>query len=150
MTSAERWLTLALRVLAIPVLLAIPCALLPVSGMNATHQWLGLGPLPDAPIVEYLARSSSLLYGFHGLLLLLVATDVRRYLPVIALLGGAGVAFGMAMFVIDYAAGLPVHWRWIEAGAIVIESGVILALAWRAGNAGAKASRRVLQPSSNA
>jgi hypothetical protein len=135
MTSAERWLSLALRILSVPVLLAIPCALLPVAWMDSTHQWLGLGPLPEAPILEYLARSSSLLYGFHGLLLLLVATDVRRYLPVIWLLGGAGLLFGVAIFAIDYAAGLPAHWRWVEAGAIIAESIVVLVLAWRAAKA---------------
>ncbi|MCL4178716.1 MAG: hypothetical protein KJ072_13370 [Verrucomicrobia bacterium] len=131
MSSAERWLSLALRILAVPVLLAIPCALLPMDRMDAIHQGLGLGPLPAAPILEYLARSSSLLYGFHGFILLLVASDVRRYLPVIWLLGGAGFAFGLAMLVIDHVAGLPVYWRWLEGGFILGESGIILVLTWR-------------------
>jgi hypothetical protein len=135
MSSAERWLSLALRILAVPVLLAIPCALLPMDWMNAIHQRLGLGPLPTAPILEYLARSSSLLYGFHGFILLLVASDVRRYLPLIWLLGGAGLAFGLAMLVIDHLAGLPVYWRWLEAGFILGESGIILLLTWRADQA---------------
>ena len=135
MSSAERWLSLALRILAVPVLLAIPCALLPMDWMAAIHQRLGLGPLPDAPILEYLARSSSLLYGFHGFILLLVASDVRRYLPLIWLLGGAGFAFGLAMLVIDHLAGLPVYWRWLEGGFILGESGIILLLTWRADQA---------------
>jgi hypothetical protein len=131
MSRAERLLSWLLRILAVPVLLAIPCALLPVAWMDATHQWLGLGALPEAPILEYLARSASLLYGFHGFLLLLVASDVRRYLPVIWLMGGAGFAFGLAMIVIDHAAGLPVYWRWLEGGFIVAESSLILILARR-------------------
>ena len=132
MTPAERWLALALRILAVPVLLAFPCALLPVSWMDATHRWLGLGALPEAPILEYLARSSSLLYGYHGLLLLLVASNVPRHLPVIWLMGGAGVAFGLAMLVIDHAAGLPAYWQALEGSFIALESCLILILAWRA------------------
>jgi len=132
MSRAERSLALVLRILAVPVLLAIPCALLPVAWMDATHRWLGLGAMPDAPIIKYLARSTSLLYGFHGLLLWLVASDIRRYLPVIWLMGGAGLVFGLAMFVIDHAAGLPVYWRWLESGFIVVESAIILAFTWRA------------------
>jgi len=132
MSPAERWLSGVLRILAVPVLLALPCALLPVAWMDATHRWLGLGALPVAPIVEYLARSASLLYGFHGLLMLLVASDVRRYLPVIWLMGGAGLAFGLTMLIVDHLAGLPVHWRWLEGTIIMIESGVILALTRRA------------------
>ena len=135
MSRAERWLSLALRILAVPMLLAIPCALLPVAWMDATHQWLGLGSLPQAPILEYLARSASLLYGFHGVLLLLVASDVRRYLPVIWLLGGAGVAFGLAMLAIDHAAGLPVYWRRLEGGIIMGEGALVLGLARRATSA---------------
>jgi hypothetical protein len=132
MSSAERWLSGVLRLFAVPVLLALPCALLPVAWMDATHRWLGLGVLPVAPIVEYLARSCSLLYGFHGLLLLLVASDVRRYLPVIWLMGGAGFAFGLTMLIVDHLAGLPLHWRWLEGAIIMTESGIILALARRA------------------
>jgi hypothetical protein len=131
MNAAERRLAMVLRILAVPVLLAIPCALLPMPWMEAIHQWLGLGTLPDSPIVEYLARSSSLLYGFHGILLLLVASDVRRYLSVIWLMGGAAFAFGLAMFVIDHMARLPVYWRWLEGGIITIESTIILVLTWR-------------------
>lgn len=135
MSRAERSLALVLRILAVPLLLAIPCALLPVSWMDATHRWLGLGAMPDAPIIKYLARSSSLLYGFHGLLLWLVASDVRRYLPVIWWMGGAGFGFGLALFVIDRAAGLPVYWRWLEGGFVVVESAVILFFTWRASRA---------------
>jgi hypothetical protein len=132
MSPAERWLSRVLRILAVPVLLAIPCAFLPVAWMDVTHQWLGLGPLPNAPILEYLARSCSLLYGFHGFILLLIASDVRRYLPVIWLMGGAGLAFGVAMLVIDHVAGLPVYWRWLEGSFILLESGIILWLTWSA------------------
>jgi hypothetical protein len=94
MSPAERWLSVVLRILAVPVLLALPCA--------------------------------------HGLLLLLVASHVRRYLPVIWLIGGAGFAFGLTMLGVDHLAGLPLHWRWLEGTIIMTESGVILALARRA------------------
>jgi hypothetical protein len=47
-------------------------------------------------------------------------------------MGGAGFVFGLAMFVIDHAVGLPPYWRWLEGGFIVVESAIILALTWRA------------------
>ena len=131
MNAAERRLAWVLRILAVPMLLAIPCALMPMAWMEAIHLWLGLGELPETPIVEYLARSSSLLYGFHGILLLLVASDVRRYLSVIWLMGGAAFVFGLAILVIDHMARLPIYWRWLEGGIILLESTIVLVLTWR-------------------
>ena len=45
------------------------------------HRQVGLGELPQVPIVGYLTRSISALYALHGALLVFMAGDVRRYLP---------------------------------------------------------------------
>ena len=44
-------------------LCALPAVFLPTSLMDSTHRQLGLGPLPDGPIVQYLARSVAGLYA---------------------------------------------------------------------------------------
>jgi hypothetical protein len=65
---------MALAILAVP---------LPASWMEAIHRAGGLGELPDAPIVDYLARTTSWMYAMLGGLCLLLATDPRRYAPII-------------------------------------------------------------------
>ena len=51
-----RWLLVACGVMT---LLALPAVFLPQAAMDAIHRSLGLGPLPEGPIVLYLARSLS-------------------------------------------------------------------------------------------
>jgi len=40
---------------------------------------MGLGDMPKGPIVEYLARSTSLFCALPGELLWYIASDLRRY-----------------------------------------------------------------------
>ena len=80
---AEKWMIVLLRLTAVVLLTALFPAVMPFAWMDATHQWLGLGKLPDAPIVGYLTRSLSALYAVHGVLVLYLSLDVRRFLPVI-------------------------------------------------------------------
>ena len=70
--DALRWF---LRLVGAFSLLALPCALMPFSWMDATHRWLGLGTLPSEPIVAYLARSLSLFYALLGGLLWVASFD---------------------------------------------------------------------------
>lgn len=132
MNRAERLLALVLRVFSVPLLCALPCALLPFAWMDVVHRELGLGALPPDPIVHYLARSCSLLYAMHGALLLFASFDVRRYLPLIRFVAALGIAFGVGMVWVDHAAGLPAHWQWMEGAVIIAESGVLLWLVRRA------------------
>lgn len=108
------------------LLLAFPAAALPVDWMAATHRWLGLGSFPAAPVVDYLTRSVSLLYGLCGVLLLAVARDVRRFAPVILVLAWSGVAFGVAVFAVDLHAGMPRYWVLGEGSLSAALGGVFL------------------------
>ena len=63
MKRAEVAIVVILRVLGGFALGAIPAIFLPYSWMNAIHDFMGLGDLPNAPIVSYLARSLSLFYA---------------------------------------------------------------------------------------
>lgn len=110
MHNAERWLKLLLLLFGLPPILAIISFLMPTSWMAAVHEWLGMGVLPDKPIVDYLARYASAFSAFYGFLLLLLLTDVRRYAPVITfqavaiiVLSGLGAIFG-------WRAGMPAWW----------------------------------------
>jgi hypothetical protein len=64
-------------------LLALPAVFMPTASMDAFHRNLGLGPLPQGPIVEYLTRSVSALYAAFGSLTLVIAWDLRRFGPVV-------------------------------------------------------------------
>ena len=68
-------------------LLALFAVVMPYSSMDATHQWLGLGKLPDQPIVGYLARSLSASYALLGGLLWFLSFDVHRHRPTLCFLG---------------------------------------------------------------
>jgi hypothetical protein len=136
--TAERLLAWLLRLGACLTLPAFLTALLPAATMAAVHRALGLGAVEVGPVFDYMARSLSLLYGFHGGLMLLLSFHVRRLAPVVVYLGGMNVVLGAALLAIDLHAGLP--WWWIAAeGPPVIATGVLfLALARKAARTAAR------------
>jgi len=129
---AHKVLIAALRVTGVILLTALFPAAMPFSWMDAVHARLGLGALPEEPIVGYLTRSCSLLYAFHGALLLYLSTDLDRYLPAIRFLVAISVPFGVALFWIDRAVGMPPYWVAFEGPPLVL---LALVLWWLAGKA---------------
>ena len=129
--TADRLLVLLLRIDAAVVLCAAPCALLPFSWMDTVHRdWLGLGPLPDAVITRYMARSLALMYAMHGTVVLFVTLDWKRYRPFVPVLAWLHAAFGCAMLLIDLDAGLP--WWWTAGeGPPLVAYGVVLLILYR-------------------
>lgn len=124
-STEERFLVLVLRFSGVVLLLAFAAVFLPVTWMATAHRWLGLGKFPSFPIVDYLTRSISILYGIKGGLYLLLSTDVRRFRPVIVYSAWAAIGFGLAMLVIDVRAGLP--WTWtLGEGPFIILVGVAM------------------------
>jgi hypothetical protein len=120
-----------LRIAAGVLLLAFPAVLLPFAWMQAVHRWLGMGELPERPILAYLARSLSGFYGIHGLLLLFVSFDVRRYLPLIRFILAVSALGGVGLLVIDLTAGMPWFWTWTEGPSLIVFYGLLLGLACR-------------------
>ena len=122
--TPEWWLKLLLRLWGAPPLLAIIAFVMPQSWMALAHAWLGMGALPDKPIVDYLARYASALSVFYGAVVLVFATDVHRYAGLITLqailimvFSAVGCAFGLR-------AGMPAWWMaadiascWVFCGA---------------------------------
>jgi len=113
-------------------LLALPAVFLPTSAMNAFHRGLGLGPLPDGPIVQYLARSLSAFYAAFGSLTLLLASDVERFAPLITWWGVTAIAFGLLLIGIDLTAGMPIPWMFGEVMFLVCAGAAVLLLQWQA------------------
>jgi len=131
MNTNEKLLKWLLRASGVVMLAALGAVVMPYRWMDEIHRTLGMGALPDAPIVRYLTRSSSLLYALHGALILFIACDVKRWLPIIHFLGTASVVFGLVMLAIDWNAGLPGFWSAVEGPFVIVLGGVILWLARR-------------------
>ncbi len=108
--SAESLLVFLLRCGGVLLSSAFAAIFLPTSWMAASHGWLGLGEFPAGPLTDYLARSISGLYGFHGVLLFVVASDPVRYERIVLYLGLMNILFGVALLAIDLHAGMPALW----------------------------------------
>ena len=129
MTRADKVLVLLLRFLGVGSLLALVPVFMPFAWMAATHRWLGLGEMPAAPVVEYLARSLSAFYALVGALCLLVAADLDRYRPLVRSLGVAFALLGLVFLFIDLAAGMPWWWAAAEGPATAVVSALLFVLA---------------------
>ena len=124
---AHRLLVIVLRIAGVVTLAAFPAMCLPVDFMASSHERLGLGEFPRAAVVDYLARSIAALYGFHGVLVLLVSTDPVRYRAIVWYIAIMNVTFGMMMVAIDLHAGLPAYWTALE-GPPITAFGIVIAL----------------------
>src|SRR6476646_5130413 len=115
----RRLLIVMLRLGGCFTVIAFLAILLPVDWMAATHRWLGLGEFPRAPIVDYLTRSVAAMYGFHGVILLVISRDPIRHLDLVRALGVMNIVFGTLLLFIDLHAGLPLHWTLTEGPPVV-------------------------------
>jgi hypothetical protein len=127
----ETILCILLRYMGFVTMLALVAVFMPYSWMNATHRWLGLGDLPAAPIVGYLARSLSLFYALLGGLLWFLSSSPRRHRAVLLSLGAAFVSFGVICFGIDFVEDLPNFWKWVEGPFVILYGAALLLLALR-------------------
>ena len=109
-------------------LLALPAVFMPVDWMDMFHRQLGLGPLPEGPIVQYLARSVSALYAAFGSLTIMLALDLARYARLITWWGIVAILFGAILLGVDLFADMPAHWTWGEVPYTVLTGSVVLLL----------------------
>jgi hypothetical protein len=122
----HRRLALVLRILGTLDLLALVAAVAPRRWIILAHDWCGLGPLPDGPVVGYLYRSASLLYALHGAMIWFVAGDVVRYWPLIRFLAILAVVHGAFLIGVDAAEKLPGWWRWAEGPGFAATGAIVL------------------------
>lgn len=138
--TRDRFLALFLRVVGAVAGLAALCAVMPLRWMDAVHRALGMGALPDRPIVEYLARSTSAFYALVGGLFWMLSLDLVRYRPLVRRIGLAIIAFGVLLLWTDVRAGMPWFWQATE-GPVNVMFGVIMAWAGRARGSPAEGHR---------
>ena len=81
--------------------------------------------------MDYLARSVAAFYGFHGVLLFLISTDVVRYRPLVWYVAAMSVVLGFMLLAIDLHAGLPAYWTAFEGPPVVVIGLLIAYLNWR-------------------
>lgn len=126
---SETLLRLLLRVSGLVLMLALPAALMPTEWMRWTNDRLLADPLPATPLTQYLTRSLSGLYAAFGVVTWFLATDVRRYAPIIACKSLAGMLFAVGVFMLDLAIGLPWYWTAVEGPGIfaICLAGLVLA-----------------------
>jgi hypothetical protein len=89
-----------------------------------------MGELPAVPIVGYLARTASLQYGLHGILLWAISFDVARYAPLVPLLGTLKLVQALAIAIVDATGGMPLWWTIVEPVCLAL-AGAALLVAWR-------------------
>jgi uncharacterized protein YjeT (DUF2065 family) len=124
--SRNSFLTLYLRLVGTVAGLAAIGAGMPLRWMDTIHRAIGMGALPDGPIVEYLARSTSAFYALLGALLWMVSFDLVRYQLLVRRLGMAIIALGILLLWTDIMAGMPWFWQAMEGPANIVLGTIIL------------------------
>jgi len=125
MVSGMTALQLILRLFGTSSLFALVFVAAPRGWMQEIHVALGMGEMPDAPVVWYLARSASAFYAILGGLFWVLSFDPAGHRTVLRYLGWAIVLFGLSLYLIDYLEGLPLFW-WTFEGSVVTTFGAAI------------------------
>jgi hypothetical protein len=119
MADKPRLLAALLRLEGTIEMLAFIAVVMPHAWMAAAHRWLGMGELSAFPLLDYMIRSVSLLYGLHGVLLMLLATDVRRFRLLIIYTAASYLLAALAFTAIDVRNSMPWWWSVSEVGSVL-------------------------------
>ncbi len=125
MKHSRGLLAALLRVTGVAMLGGLVFVFCPFAWMQRIHAGIGMGELEHTALMSYLTRTLSAMYAIVGAILLLVSGDIRRYLPLIRLLGVVALAGGVGVTVLDAMLRLPPFWTLIE-GPLTIGLGVAL------------------------
>ena len=125
MEFPERALVWLMRFAGVLLMTALFPAVMPFAWMDSVHRHLGMGKLPEIPMVIYMARSLSAMYALHGAIVYFVSLNVRSYLPLVRFLAVMGILFGVGMILIDLSIGIPLAWALCE-GPLIILLGVLM------------------------
>jgi hypothetical protein len=123
--TSQQILKLILRLMGSSSLLALIFVAAPYTWMDSIHSMLGMGQLPDNPVVGYLARSTSAFYALLGGLLWVVSFDLGRHRRVLIYLGAAFTSLGFVLLVVDRWEGMPPFWT-IWEGPFVVAFGLVI------------------------
>lgn len=106
----QRLLAWLLRFAGLVEILAFIAVVMPRSWMETSHTWLGLGEMPDGPLIMFMIRQASYTYGVHGISLWVIASNVERFRLLVLLNGISFLVAGPIFFLIDYTSGMPLWW----------------------------------------
>lgn len=123
--SEDRWLYLYLRFVGYFTLLAFAASVMPESWMIEIARLLGHDPFPRHELTFYLARNLSLLYGFGGVALLVITSDLKRYRDLVSYLAIGTMAFGVCQLIVNAQSGLPWWWTIGEGGSTILGGGLM-------------------------
>lgn len=113
--KAEQPQAWVLRLTGATEILAFFSVVMPRSWMEVSHSLLGLGEMPTGPIIMFMIRQASYAYGMHGVSLWLMATDVRRFQPLIVFNAVSFLIAAVVFSLIDYTSGMPIWWTAVDA-----------------------------------
>ena len=130
--SAVRWLGLLIKINAVILMTAFVAVFLPESWMARIHEGIGMGEFPRGPLVGYLTRTVSGLYGLLGIATWILATDLRRYWPLVKLWGISCLLGGPIVAVIDWETQMPLYWTMFEGAYVTMMGAAVLLLQARA------------------
>ena len=108
--SRERLQAWLLRFVGTFEMLAFISVVMPRAWMEASHAWLGLGEMPGGPVLMFMIRQASYSYGMHGISLWVLATDVKRFRPLVIFNAVAFLLAAPVFLVIDHTSGMPLWW----------------------------------------
>jgi hypothetical protein len=128
MPRRDRVLSWYLRAYAVALLAALPATVAPTSALAAAHESLGLGPWPDLPLLEYLARSASAVYASLGGVALLASFDVQRHRPFVLFLGLLSLSGAVYLVGMGLAVKMPLWWIAVEGTTVLLSAIPLLVL----------------------
>ena len=131
MTRSQGWLRGLLRVGGILTGSAFFTIFLSEATIASASERLGLGQYPATPVTSYIVRSLAAMYGFHGLVLWRLSTNVVAYLPVIQWIAWATFGLGVVLTGIDLAAPMPSWWTLAEGPPVAVIGLILLRLVRR-------------------
>ena len=108
----QSWL---LRLAGATEILAFFAVVMPRAWMETSHTWLGLGNMPEGPIIMFMIRQASYVYGMHGVSLWILASNVKRFRPIVVFNGFSFLLAGPVFFLIDYYSDMPWFWTVIDS-----------------------------------
>lgn len=119
----QAWL---LRATGAVELLAFVAVVMPRSWMEAGHEWIGLGAMPQSAVLMFMIRQASYTYGMHGVSLWVLASDVERFRPVVILNAISFLLAAPIFFAIDYTSRMPLFWTISDAVSCAFFGGALL------------------------
>jgi hypothetical protein len=111
----EKLLAWLMRLAGLCEVLAFFAVVMPRGWMEASHEWLGMGRMPEGAVLMFMIRQASYTYGMHGIGLWVLASNVRRLRPLVILNGISYLLAAPVFLAIDRSAGMPLFWTISDA-----------------------------------